>query len=587
MFAVVSNMGAKIGKQIMSVAKDFALSFSLFDMEGCLLDWNVGFAEEFPDALALLAPGMNALSMRRACLLPDRALDLSWVTTGLIPSPITYINNGRSIEVTQERSSKACILRLARVLGDAPGLHHSIPDDASELLRSSALQMSASALIRRTQEEDVLRSTREEAHALNRKLKSVLKFNESILLNSPLPIGVYASNGQCVEANDAYVQLVGATREALLAQNFYEIKAWKTSGLLDDCLSALAHNSPQRRVIQVMTSFGKEIFVEYHILPTSLNDENYLLIQFVDLTERVRAEVALHASEASLRTLLRTIPDLIWLKDANGVYISCNVMFERFFGATEANIVGKTDYDFVDKELADFFRQHDRNAMAAGKPTVNEEWINFADDGHRVMLETTKAPIYDASRQVIGVLGIGHDITERKRLEEELREHAFHDPLTQLPNRRLLLDRMEQAIYASKRQSSYVAVLYLDLNKFKQLNDTHGHDVGDKLLIEVAQRLKRTIRETDTVARLGGDEFVVLLEGLSAKSGQVETYVNFVADKIRHVLNEEYILGSIHYLGSASVGIKLVSENDEDPEQILKAADAAMYEEKSAGKLAC
>jgi PAS domain S-box-containing protein len=119
---------------------------------------------------------------------------------------------------------------------------------------------------------------------------------------------------------------------------------------------------------------------------------------------------------------VQTIPDLIWLKDNNGVYLACNTMFERFFGASEAGIVGKTDYNFVDRKLADFFRENDRKAMAAGNPTSNEEWITFADDGHRALLDTIKTPIYDDQGLLIGVLGIGRDITDRKRAEERLKE---------------------------------------------------------------------------------------------------------------------------------------------------------------------
>jgi len=133
-------------------------------------------------------------------------------------------------------------------------------------------------------------------------------------------------------------------------------------------------------------------------------------------------EESLRYSEGSLRALVQTIPDLIWLKDRDGIYLSCNPMFERFFGATEADIVGKSDYDFVDRELADFFRENDRKAMEAGKPTINEEWITFEDDGHKAFLETTKTPMYDSDGMLIGILGIGHDITARKKAEEALRE---------------------------------------------------------------------------------------------------------------------------------------------------------------------
>ncbi|HLZ18880.1 MAG TPA: PAS domain S-box protein, partial [Smithellaceae bacterium] len=138
-----------------------------------------------------------------------------------------------------------------------------------------------------------------------------------------------------------------------------------------------------------------------------------------DITERKQMEQSLRESEGRLRTLLQTIPDLIWLKDAKGVYLSCNKMFERFFGAREEDIVGKTDYDFLEKDLADFFREHDRKAVAAGKPTSNEEWITFADDGHRAYLDTVKTPMFDVEGKLVGVLGISRDITERSRSEEE------------------------------------------------------------------------------------------------------------------------------------------------------------------------
>ena len=134
------------------------------------------------------------------------------------------------------------------------------------------------------------------------------------------------------------------------------------------------------------------------------------------------SEQALRESENRLRTLVHTIPDLIWLKDKDGIYLSCNHAFELFFGAKESEIVGNTDYEFVDRELADFFRAHDRKAIAVGKPSHNEEWVTFASDGHRALLDTIKTPMYNVDGTLIGALGIGRDITERKKAEEALQK---------------------------------------------------------------------------------------------------------------------------------------------------------------------
>jgi PAS domain S-box-containing protein len=157
-------------------------------------------------------------------------------------------------------------------------------------------------------------------------------------------------------------------------------------------------------------------------VPISGNDGKPLYIDGVIFDDTVRKQQArlLAEHDVRLRTLVQTIPDLIWLKDTDGVYLSCNPMFERLYGARERDIIGKTDYDFVNKEHADFFREHDRKAMAAGKPSTNEEWLTFADGGYRGLFETIKAPLYDAEGALIGVLGIARDITERKRTEEQL-----------------------------------------------------------------------------------------------------------------------------------------------------------------------
>jgi PAS domain S-box-containing protein len=186
----------------------------------------------------------------------------------------------------------------------------------------------------------------------------------------------------------------------------------------------LTGEMPPSYEYQVVHKSGQIRWVSQHNSPIRSGDGSGALIAILgvvaDITERKLAEAQLEEQRLRLRTLVQTIPDLVWLKDPDGVYLSCNPQFERFFGAVEAEIVGKTDYDFVDAGLADFFRQKDREAMAAGKPSVNEEWITYADTGERALLETIKTPVRDESGRLIGVMGIARDISERRYAEDAL-----------------------------------------------------------------------------------------------------------------------------------------------------------------------
>jgi diguanylate cyclase (GGDEF)-like protein len=178
-------------------------------------------------------------------------------------------------------------------------------------------------------------------------------------------------------------------------------------------------------------------------------------------------------------------------------------------------------------------------------------------------------------------------------MEEHVRQLAFYDTLTNLPNRRLLFDRLRQTMTASKRSRRYGALMFLDLDNFKPLNDTHGQEAGDLLLIEAADRLKKCVRGTDTVARIGGDEFVVMLSGLNTRKIESTSQAGIVADKIRTVLSEPYLLTLKHdeqpgavvrHHCTVSIGVALFVHREASQESILKLADAAMYAAKEAGR---
>jgi len=204
----------------------------------------------------------------------------------------------------------------------------------------------------------------------------------------------------------------------------------------------------------------------------------------IDITERKLAEKSLADKEAQLRTLLQTIPDLIWLKDINGAYLTCNKMFEQFFGASEAEIIGKTDYDFVDKDLADFFRKNDQNAMKEGKPTINEEWITFASDGHRALLETIKMPMYNNKKEIIGVLGVGRDITYRKHAEEMLKKSEA--------KYRNLIETMPDGVYRSTPEGKFIEVndAMVRILGYESKEDLMAIDIKTQLYFDSEEREK-------------------------------------------------------------------------------------------------
>jgi diguanylate cyclase (GGDEF)-like protein len=190
------------------------------------------------------------------------------------------------------------------------------------------------------------------------------------------------------------------------------------------------------------------------------------------------------------------------------------------------------------------------------------------------------------------VVVVSHDVTERKMAEQKIKEFAFYDTLTQLPNRRLLDDRLEQAIAACKRSGRYGAVMFLDLDNFKPLNDKYGHKAGDLFLVEVAHRLARCVREVDTVARFGGDEFVVVLSELAKNEPECAKEARIVAEKIHVALTAPYLLTPhpagttkmiTHLNVGASIGVVLF-HNDASAESILRWADKAMYRAKESGR---
>ena len=232
-----------------------------------------------------------------------------------------------------------------------------------------------------------------------------------------------AETGQIDDVNPYMIDMLHYSLPELLGKKLWEVSPFKNTVLNQAAFEELQDKGYIRyKDLPLETKEGKPVAVEFVSNVYRVNRGKVIQCNIRNITERKEYEAELRNSKGRLHTLVQTIPDLISLKDKDGVYLSCNTMFERFFGAREADIVGKTDYDFVDRKLAESFREHDRKTMAAGKPTSKEEWITFADDGHRVFLETIKTPMHDARGTLIGVLGIGRDITDREQAIERTRK---------------------------------------------------------------------------------------------------------------------------------------------------------------------
>ncbi|WP_291995497.1 EAL domain-containing protein [Candidatus Accumulibacter sp. ACC003] len=623
---------------------------------------------------------------------------------------------------------------------------------ANDYLMKENLARLAPALLRELKETAMRaahRHSREQLVQSEQRLRTIID-------TEPECIKIVSQDGRILEMNAAGLAM-------LEADSLPEV--W-SKALLDFLVPehCAAFTALHRRVMggasgilefEVIGLKGGRRWLETHATPLPAGDGEAPLLLGVtrDISERKALMVKLAERQAHLHAVLQAIPDLIWLKDAAGVYLTCNASFQRFFGASEADIVGKTDYDFLDRAQADFFRSHDRKAMAAGKPSMNEEWLTFADDSYRGLFETIKTPVYAADGALIGVLGVARDITARKKAADRiaylnrvyavlsgintlivhvrdrgeltmracqiaveqggfhmslmlvvdpgvselltlgeasrdenllsavkgltaareqgpvslsarviedsraivandlqntpaafLREAyaasgarsmaivpllvaektlgalvlyaseidffhaeemrllselagnigfaidfldkqkrldylAYYDPLTDLANRNLLADRLQQALTHARRAGRLVAVMLLDLDRFKVINDSLGHGTGDALLQVVAQRLTACVRAGDTVARLGGDEFVVVMGDVAS-----ENDIAPLARKVLDAIAKDITVGGHDVVATASVGIAVSPRDGEQMEILLKNADGAMYRAKDLGR---
>jgi diguanylate cyclase (GGDEF)-like protein/PAS domain S-box-containing protein len=325
-------------------------------------------------------------------------------------------------------------------------------------------------------------------------------------------------------------------------------------------------------------------FAIYHRQVHRPTDEEIRQIeQTANLAEialgRSHADQALKKSEKQLSDILENVTAYIYMKDTNGRYLFANRLLRERFAAPMEEIVGYDDTKFFDADTAASMRKDDLRVLQHGETLKAEETLFNMLTRETQVFMSVKLPLRREDGSIYALCGILTDISERKDIEEHMQHMAQYDALTHLPNRALFNDRLKQAIAAAQRNKARLALMFIDLDKFKPVNDTYGHGVGDLLLKDVALRIQDCLRESDTAARIGGDEFVILLPAIETQQDAGK-----VGEKILHALNQPFILAGHTLQISGSIGVAVYPEHGKDEKLLIKSADIAMYHAKKNGR---
>ena len=303
--------------------------------------------------------------------------------------------------------------------------------------------------------------------------------------------------------------------------------------------------------------------------------------RYLDASLRLQALEERQTSHDHLAAIIRAIPDLLFEVDIEGHYLD--------YRSTNLDLLAMPSEEFIGRKISEILPAEASSVLMAAIAEANEKGSAYGAQIHikvptgELWYELSIARKQDHRSAQPTFIVLSRDITERNQAQVRIEQLAFSDTLTGLPNRRLFLDRLRQSMAVSDRNQSYCALLFLDIDKFKTLNDTLGHHVGDILLMQIADRLRRAVREYDTVARLGGDEFVVLLEQLGLHADEAARQAQHVAEKVASQLGREYDLEGHKYIGTSSIGIALFCGQEVDNDELLRRADMAMYQAKSSG----
>jgi diguanylate cyclase (GGDEF)-like protein/PAS domain S-box-containing protein len=427
------------------------------------------------------------------------------------------------------------------------------------------------------------RQVEERLREADKRLRDTNEQLQMLIQSSPLAIYTRDPNGLLTSWNPAAEKMYGWKAAEVLGKPLPSVPD-ESRGSSDGLRARLlAGESFIKQEARRRKRDGTPIDIDAFLGPLrdSAGNINGIIAMVADITERKQAERALRDSEAELRLLTDNVPAMISYVDRQMNCVFANKRYADFFdfamvdlvGMPLREIVGAADYPDLAAHFAEALEGH----------PVSFQW-NVQRGGELRCIEVKLVPRASDQEQISGCYAMAIDITEQKRAEERMRHVADHDSLTGLPNRLLFSDRLSQAIGIARRNASQCALLYLDLDKFKPVNDSLGHDSGDQLLKVVAERIREQVRESDTVARVGGDEFTVILHDISSPQNAAA-----VAQKIIAALAAPFRLGgdSQEITIGSSIGIAVFPNDGQDHQTLIKKADAAMYKAKARGNSAC
>ncbi|MDX2219427.1 MAG: PAS domain S-box protein [Burkholderiales bacterium] len=430
------------------------------------------------------------------------------------------------------------------------------------------------AILVQTTDISALKAAEQAARRSDERFAKVFHSSPDAIVISRLQDGTY------IDVNEAWQKLCGYSRADVLGRTALDLGIWVDPADRLKLLERLQQGATvrdfefklRRRDGSVaLALLSGEIIEE--------GDDRLLLALLMDITEKKRAEVQLRESERRFADVLEAAGEYVWETDHESRFTFVSARVEKVLGYKPEEIIGKKSTDFMPPDEVDRVREWFRHNHVQGQPLRGFEHMSRTKDGRIIWQLVSAVPVFDAGGKRLGNRGTGLDITERKLAEQRIEELATRDSLTLLPNRRLLTDRLSQGILSAQRNETLLAVLFIDLDRFKTINDSLGHAAGDDLLKGVAQRLSELMRRGDTLARLGGDEFVVLLEQMKEPED-----AGLVSQKIINALSEPFVVGGHVLNTSASIGVSVFPGDAVDADTLMRNADMAMYFAKERGR---